>query len=261
MYKIYIVRNTVNGKIYVGQTSRSVDRRWKEHVRCSRNYPLSKAIRKYGEAAFEREEIDSTENRNLADLLERLYILMYYADDKGMGYNLAEGGEGMVPAPDVLARRNESIRSFWADSDNRRRHSERCKKARPHPPVTDETKNKMRLSRLGKKLSSEHKGKISAGFRKALVDNPEIRINMSAAKKGKKFSDEARANMSKARKGVSLSPEHREAISKAKFGAYLRSNITLDKIKPMLDQGMSLRAIGRYFNINHKALSTRIARG
>jgi len=30
---IYIIKNDINDKIYIGQTSRSIEVRWKEHVR------------------------------------------------------------------------------------------------------------------------------------------------------------------------------------------------------------------------------------
>lgn len=55
---IYKVTNTINGKIYVGQTIRTIKKRWKQHVYSAyhetkeHNAPIQYAIRKYGECAF-----------------------------------------------------------------------------------------------------------------------------------------------------------------------------------------------------------------
>ena len=45
---IYIIRNTINNKVYIGQTKVSVDIRWKEHLRHSSygNQLINRAIRK-----------------------------------------------------------------------------------------------------------------------------------------------------------------------------------------------------------------------
>lgn len=50
---IYKITNKINGKVYIGKTTKTVQERWKEHLRESRterseNRPLYRAIRKYG---------------------------------------------------------------------------------------------------------------------------------------------------------------------------------------------------------------------
>ena len=58
MYKITCL---VNGKIYIGFTSRSFQERWREHVRDSKcDTPptvLSRAIKKYGMHNFKHEVV------------------------------------------------------------------------------------------------------------------------------------------------------------------------------------------------------------
>ena len=49
---IYLLRNRVNGKGYVGLTVRSLEQRWKEH--CKGNQAVDLAIKKYGLDNFER---------------------------------------------------------------------------------------------------------------------------------------------------------------------------------------------------------------
>jgi len=47
---VYLITNEVNGKHYVGQTTRTVEQRFKEHMESP--YPIGKAIRKYGAENF-----------------------------------------------------------------------------------------------------------------------------------------------------------------------------------------------------------------
>lgn len=94
---IYKVTNTINGKVYVGQTTRDVSSRWKNHISEAR-YPrqqdnsiLHKAMRKYGENAFAVEELEQCDNDMLDDR-EQYWIQQY--DSANVGYNISLGGKG-----------------------------------------------------------------------------------------------------------------------------------------------------------------------
>lgn len=107
---IYIVRNKVNGKRYVGKTGIGVAHRWKQHIRdsfnigqISYNSYFHSAIRKYGVENFEIEEIYSNENSSIVitenDLSEwEKYFIQKYRTfirfDDCHGYNMTLGGEG-----------------------------------------------------------------------------------------------------------------------------------------------------------------------
>lgn len=61
---VYQIRNKINGKCYVGSTSRGFDERWCEHIKelrngrhCNRH--LQNAWKKYGEAAFAFEVLET----------------------------------------------------------------------------------------------------------------------------------------------------------------------------------------------------------
>lgn len=90
---IYIIRNTVNRKVYIGQTRTSVEQRWKEHLRHAQygDQVINKAMRKYGTDKFyiETLEICSTE---LLDYREIYYIDLYDSTNKSKGYNVSIGG-------------------------------------------------------------------------------------------------------------------------------------------------------------------------
>ena len=69
-YIIYKHTNKINGKAYIGFTSKSIDDRWNRHCKDARRGSTNvfhKAIRKYGKDAFDHEVIEecSTEEQAL----------------------------------------------------------------------------------------------------------------------------------------------------------------------------------------------------
>ena len=63
MAVVYKITNKINGKIYIGQTTRTFEQRWKEHCNDAMNfkdiYLFHNAIRKYGKENFECEILES----------------------------------------------------------------------------------------------------------------------------------------------------------------------------------------------------------
>lgn len=92
---IYYVQNQVNKKGYVGQTTRTVAKRFIDHKSNARrgvDFALYRAMRKYGIESFTVEEVAQCDNLLLNDLEEH-YIKLYgtYAP-LGRGYNETENG-------------------------------------------------------------------------------------------------------------------------------------------------------------------------
>ena len=95
---IYLVENTVNGKLYVGQTTRTLSERWASHLSYAKSRPsmlLHFAIRKYGAGSFTIEEIDSANSREELDALEQYYIRRFSTCSRDRGYNITPGGRGV----------------------------------------------------------------------------------------------------------------------------------------------------------------------
>ena len=91
---IYIIRNTINNKVYIGQTKVSVDTRWKEHLRHAKygDQLINRAMRKYGIDKFYIETLEIC-NINIIDDREIYYIDLYNATNKSKGYNVSIGGK------------------------------------------------------------------------------------------------------------------------------------------------------------------------
>lgn len=90
---IYIIRNTVNSKVYIGQTRTSVKQRWKEHLRHAQygDQVINRAMKKYGVDKFYIETLEICDT-NVLDYREMFYIDLYDSTDKSKGYNVSIGG-------------------------------------------------------------------------------------------------------------------------------------------------------------------------
>lgn len=99
IYKIY---NDINDKIYIGQTTLTVEERWKQHLSSTKYYQdnmiLHKAMRKYGVDKFYIStvevvcEITKLELLNKLNDLEIFYIDKYASHISDNGYNFSIGG-------------------------------------------------------------------------------------------------------------------------------------------------------------------------
>lgn len=107
---IYKITNKINGKMYIGQTTTSINRRFFEHKYNAKTrtdkFPLYCAIRKYGEENFVIEKIEECDNDRLD---EREIFWIAYFDTFKNGYNSTLGGSGMKKADYNL------IRKLWDD--------------------------------------------------------------------------------------------------------------------------------------------------
>jgi group I intron endonuclease len=140
--EIYLIRNKVNGKGYVGQASKYVGKnnqtwgtvgRWKSHLREAfqdvRDHCvlLNNALRKYGEDAFEVTKLCECDSHEMNDM-EVAYI-----DEHNTltphGYNSRQGGSN--------GKASEESRQKMSDFQKNR------------PPRTEETMRKISQSQMG----------------------------------------------------------------------------------------------------------------
>lgn len=86
---IYKITNSINGKVYIGQSKRPIQNRFNRHINDAMNNILdthfARAIRKYGSENFLIEQIDTSNNQIELNLKEQFWIKHY--DSVNIGYN------------------------------------------------------------------------------------------------------------------------------------------------------------------------------
>ena len=93
---IYKITNQINQKVYVGKTTKTIEKRWNEHISDSQrenicNRPLYKAFHKYG---IENFKIEMLEECDVNILSEREIYWIEKLGSFKYGYNATLGGDG-----------------------------------------------------------------------------------------------------------------------------------------------------------------------
>ena len=182
---IYLIRNKINNKIYIGQTIKEkgfcerynfsgvdIERVYKSHLynkehNKSYNVHLLNSIEKYGFEAFEvDEEFDIAYSKEELDKLEDLYIKVYNTVNKDYGYNNKYGGangkhtrETKQYLRDInLGENNPMYGKCWTDKQKKVRSDNIKGENNPFygKHHSEESRKKISKSRQGK-----YKGKNS----------------------------------------------------------------------------------------------------
>lgn len=159
MYTVYLHRNKINHKVYIGITGKNPNVRWNNGTGYRRTY-FAKAIQKYGWDNFEHIILFSNLTKEEACQKEIELIKLYNSTNSEFGYNIAAGGE---------------INSGYHISEERKRHLSDVNKGSKHPqygkPKSEETKRKMSEARKGIKFSESHKQKLSESKKGKIAHN------------------------------------------------------------------------------------------
>ena len=96
MAYIYVIKNKINGKQYVGKTSASIEERFSRHIkdinkRATEKRPLYSAMKKYGIENFEVKELEEC---SIQESSEREKYWIEELDTYHSGYNATLGGDG-----------------------------------------------------------------------------------------------------------------------------------------------------------------------
>ncbi len=112
MVGIYLIKNKINQKVYIGQ-SKDIENRFKEHIWHNQT-ELSKDIRLYGKENFEFKILEECSIEQL-DYLEEKYIKLYNAIDNG--YNIIQGGQHNIgesnPNAKITSQDVYNIREYY----------------------------------------------------------------------------------------------------------------------------------------------------
>ena len=202
---IYIIKNIVNGKLYIGSAV-NLDRRfyahrWALYRNCHRNIYLQRAWNKDGETSFLFEKYLICEKKDLIFYEQLTIDALIIRNGRENIYNISPtAGSTMGRECSEETRRKLSLtsRGRWTGKHH-----------------TEETKKKISIGNIGK-----NKGKIAS---------LETREKMSKSRKGKKFSEEHRKKIGEALRGRIRPKEVMEKVRLSNLGRVM-SKETKEKI-------------------------------
>lgn len=118
---VYVIRNKVNGKVYIGSTIVTFKKRWQDHLKHLKrgthaNNHLQSAYLKYGADAFSWEVLEYT-SKEEARKRESYWISYYDARNPEVGYNEAGvNSEGNpIVSEATKAKLSEITKQQWRD--------------------------------------------------------------------------------------------------------------------------------------------------
>lgn len=117
MGKIYLIRNTINNKVYVGQTKLTLEQRFKEHQQHSKKTAISHAIQKYGKENFIIELLEECNITNL-DKKETFYIKKYNSYEQGYNNTIGGGSQYISHTPEVKQKLSEAAKGKLVGEKN-----------------------------------------------------------------------------------------------------------------------------------------------
>lgn len=147
MYTVYQHKNKINGKVYIGITKQEPEKRWGTDGNRYKTSPhFYSAIQKYGWDNFEHNILFENLSKEEACDKEKELIKEYNAIDKEYGYNSTTGGEIFELSEEARKKKSQSMLG------NKNGLGKPCSK---------EKAEKISKAQRGKKLTKEHKAKLS----------------------------------------------------------------------------------------------------
>lgn len=163
MFQAYLIRCLINGRGYIGITSRSIKQRWNEHLYEARvrrtGMAVTRAIAKYGPENFTIEAICCA--KTWADICAAEKVLIdQFSTRRPTGYNVSNGGEG----PFGVKRSAESVERSAAKHRGKPAHPNTVAAAKARKGVKKRPGHgtKVSASLKGKPRSEEMKAKLRA---------------------------------------------------------------------------------------------------
>lgn len=177
---IYTAINKHDGKVYVGQTTRSLRERINDHLRSDVGI-FPRALRKYGVKGFTFSVVDECSSKDELNKQEIKWIELLNSESPN-GYNLTKGGE-QPPSQKGIKRSEGTIEKLRGNKNalgatrslKTKLKMAEAKKGNKNSLGTtrsEETKRKMSLVKKGKRLSEEHKRRLSVAARVRMMKYP-----------------------------------------------------------------------------------------
>ena len=192
---IYKIKNNINEKVYIGQTVKKMETRWKEHKR-NLNYrnngnekfkksKLYSSMNKYGIENFSIEIIEFVDTREKMNEREIFWINFYDSFNKGL--NLTLGGESGC----LGYKHTKEAKKMISENSKKRKMSEEAKKRisnlakeryLDHPEDHPRSKKIFKVD-INKNIIKEFVN-IDLAAKEEKVNEAAIRQAVNGAKKG-----------------------------------------------------------------------------
>jgi len=261
VWTIYCITNTINCKLYIGQSVKGAERRFYEHVydakmgymKCPHLYS---AIRKYGSEHFAFKTLFFVNSQQKADELE-IDLIAKYETCKN-GYNVALGGAGGMlghkhseKSRKRMSERQMGSSNYWygvkqpQEMVEKRSNSNRGKKRsgqalqnirEANSNIEKRTKSSNSLK--GKPLSESHKQNI-----KKANARPDVKEKQSRGHKGKHLSQETKDKIGIASRNRLVSDETRKKISESNKIAQNRPDVQIKRSNSLKGQKRTIEQI------------------
>ena len=117
---IYKIINLLNNKVYIGQTNRNLEQRWKEHKQESNdnNIYLYNSMRKYGIENFKIEELLKCYSQEDLDFFEDYYIVVLNTMNTERGYNCKRGGSHGKLSEEIRIKISKTLKGMNVGKNN-----------------------------------------------------------------------------------------------------------------------------------------------
>lgn len=239
---IYLATNQINGKVYVGQTYRTLNWRIGRHYSKSKkeDYHFANALKKYNKKDWTWEVLEEINGfatkkalKFILNKYEKYYIKVLSSKNRLVGYNGTAGGDGVTdPSEEVRYQMGKSWRGKKIPKEIKKLMSESHKGI----PCSDSAKSKIGAIHRGKSnwwkgrpKSAEQRKKMSVAktgqsLPKAIKEKirKTCKVNATCYWQGKHRYDTTKEKLSIAKLGTKDSPETKAKKSKSATLAWAR---------------------------------------
>ncbi len=203
---IYKATNRLNGKVYIGQTIKTLKYRKGRHIYESNNgcdFYLHRAVRKYGIDNFKWEVICICPNIDSLNEQEEYYIAFY--DSMNSGYNLQSGGKNRLHSD--ATKQKMSKTATGANNPMYGKHPteetrQKIIKALIDRECSEETRKRLRENHVGM-LGRDH---TEATKQKMSENSPKYWLGKKRSKKTKKNMSIAQLKRFEREKRTAIQP-------------------------------------------------------
>jgi group I intron endonuclease len=161
MGRIYLIKNHITGKVYVGQTRYTLQHRLTQHIEQAGkdNSVLHKSMKKHGVENFTIELLENVENNKLNE--REIYWIAKYNSIIPNGYNMTAGGGGIsgYRHTSIVKKRISIVSARYMremSEEDRKARGEKISQYFRGKPKSEEHKRNLSKSRMGKYTGTEN---------------------------------------------------------------------------------------------------------